>query len=326
VHVFIGENRYALREELHRWMREFSAKHGLENLIQVDGVHLSLRALLDEVSVSPFIAARRLVIVWGIPRWSKEEMNVLQQSVHPSTIVLFNESAPDRRLAGVKELLANASVKEFAALSGKALRDWAKAHALRCGGTLEEPALDQLLSIVGEDQDMLAEEIAKLTIGRSTVRAEDVSALAVASGEQEVWQLTNVLSQGDQERALAYARTLLRSGEDPYSLWNVLLWLLRSLTSVALSVAEGERNPAKIASMSGVPFPTARTLAPMASRASPAVLRELLDWAVQADRDLKTGGLRATVEASQELVALIDALIVRMIGAQRGEVLRSRSA
>src|SRR5439155_14243659 len=77
---------------------------------------------------------------------------------------------------------------------------------------------------------------------RSTLFPYTTLFRSVPSGEQEIWTLTGVLARGDLSGALHYAHTLLRSGEDPFSLWNVLLWMVRSLTSVSLCVWDGERR------------------------------------------------------------------------------------
>ena len=66
-----------------------------------------------------------------------------------------------------------------------------------------------------------------------------------------------------------------------------------------------------IAEKTGVhPF-ALRSLQPYAQRMKSVDLRQFLDWAVAADRDLKTGGYRATDEAPEELQALIDGFILK---------------
>ena len=312
VFLFTGENAFALRQERQRWQAEFTAKHGPENLLVLDGSQVSLRSILDDVSVLPFIAEKRLVIIHGLPKFTKEEMRVLLDAVHPACVLLFCDAAPDRRLSGTKEILASATVKQFAPLTGRSLVDWLESQCRQHGSALEGTASEMLLRIVGDDQEMLAQEVEKLSLfSRGTITADHVSTLAVPSGEREVWELTTLLSSSDRPGALAYARMLLKSGEEPFSLWNILLWLLRSLTAVTLCVSEGERNPAKIASLAGVPFPTAKMLLSLAKGMPVEELHRLISWAVRTDIDLKTGGYRATAESPQELLALIDDLIIR---------------
>lgn len=311
--LFTGENAHALREERRRWTAEFGQKHGSENLLTVDGASVPFQTLLDDVSVAPFIAAKRLVVVQGIPRTTKEDIERLAECIHPACVVLFCDGSPDRRLSGVKALLATATVKEFPRLRGKVLEQWMDREAQALGARFETGSRERLLQTAGEDQDTLAEEIRKLALGaRSGAITRDlVMELAVPSGEQEVWQLTSLLSRFDSPGALRYAKTLHTQGNDAFSLWGILLWMLLSLVAVSCAAREGQRQPAKIASLTGVPFPTVRTLLPLAERANPERLRALLDWAVETDIALKTGGYRATGEAPQELLALVDECILR---------------
>lgn len=312
IFLLTGLNAFALRQEKERWVREFAAKHGAENLLSIDGQSISLQSILDEVSATPFIASHRLTVINGVPKLAKEDMRRLLDAVHPSCILLFVDPAPDKRLGGLKELMGSATLKEFAPLRGKLLHDWIASFARQCGSTLAPGAAEHLLRIVGEDQEMLAQELRKLALAAGpTITPQHVTLLAVPSGDQEIWELTSLLARGDLPAALGYVRILLRSGEDPFSLWNMLLWMVRCLAGVSLCVAEGERNPAKIASSAGVPFPTAKTFLPLAQKMPVSSLRTLVAWAVAADRALKTGGYRATAESAQELLALIDELIVR---------------
>lgn len=325
VHFFTGENGFALRQEKRRWMEEFAQRHGPENLVAVDGEALSLRQLLDEVGTAPFIAAKRLIVVSGVPKMTREEVDALLVAIHPDCVVLFCDPRPDKRLQGVKALLQTAAVKEFTPLAGKSLRTWLQDEARGAGAEMDGPAAEALLEMVGPDQDMLAQEVRKLALHAQSgaISREAVDLLAVPSAEREIWTLTSLLSRGDRAGALRYSRALLRGGEDAFSLWNVLLWYVRSFAAVAIAASDGHRNPAKAAAAAGVPFPTARTVFALAQSADLRAVRSLVDWAVRADRELKSGGYRATGEAPQELVALIDELILRASGLTEWAPLRS---
>lgn len=313
LYLFWGENTYLLREEKKTWKSEFCKKHGSENYLQLDASQVSYRQLLDETGIAPFIGEKRLVMVNGIPRFEKEQIESLPTLMHPASILVFAEPKPDKRLGGTKALLATATVKEFKPLAEPALKRWMVDEVTRHGSTIDPAAVDLLLQIVGEEQETLARELEKLTLAYSghRITADAVDRLAVPSGEQEVWRLTNLLSAGRVQEALAYAKSLLERGEDPFSLWSILHWMLRSLVAVHAAAADGQRQPAAIASAMGVPFPTVRTLLPVAGNIDADKMRTFVDWAVAADIDLKTGGYKATSEAPQELLSLIDTFIVK---------------
>ena len=313
LYLFTGENEYALQAEKKRWMTEFAEKHRPENLVRLEGQGLKFRDFLDEISVAPFIAEKRLVLINGVPVFSREEVQAIGKHAHDACVIVVVDGKPDKRLSGVKELLKIANVKEFQLLTGKMLHMWMAGILKELGASISEEATLKLLEMVGEDQMLLAEELKKLSLyatGRK-IEARDVDLLVLPSGEKEVWTMTNLLAAGKTKEALQFVHGQLALGTSPHSLWPILLWMLENLVIVTSSVREANQtNPAKIAQY-GVPFPSARSLLPLAQKVDPKKLRAFLQTTVAADMDLKTGGYRATAEAPEELVALIDRFIVQ---------------
>ncbi|MBI3816207.1 DNA polymerase III subunit delta [Candidatus Peregrinibacteria bacterium] len=316
VFLFIGENAFALVREKRTWLGEFMRKHGSDNLILLRAAEITYRSLLDEIGVAPFIAEKRLVVVDGIPKFSPEEIEGVFRHIHPACVLVLSDAKPDRRTAAVKELLKRATVKEFPHLRGAKLTAWMRAVAQSQGSSLGEAEAASLIALSGEDEETLCNELLKLCLFApdQPITREVIRALAVPSGEQEVWHLLQLLSGGKADEALAYARALLQQGEDPFALWNMLLWMCRHLVSVCAAASEGRRNPAKIASELHVPFPTAKTLVGLSARIDLRDLRAFLTWLVDAEIALKTGQYRATQEAPQELLVLLDRLIMRCAG------------
>ncbi len=311
IFLFTGENGYALSQEKQRWLREFATKHGPENLTRLEAAGLTFREFLDEISAAPFIAEKRLVLVAGVPRFSKEEMKRIPDVMHEQTVLAFFDAKPDKRLGGLKELERVATKKNFMVLKGAEVRAWVLTFTKSLGTEISKDAAQLLLTVVGIDQAFLATELQKLTLRASGrgITADDVRELAVPSGEQEVWALMNMLASGKTAEALAFTEEQLRSGKSPQALWGMLLWTLENISVVRAAVMEGIRNPAKIA-QAGVPFPSVRTLRSLCERINDEDLRTLLDRTIEADIALKTGGYRATAEAPEELVALIDRYVL----------------
>lgn len=312
VYLFTGENAHLLREERRRWIDEFSKKHGEENITRLDGKHLSVRSLLDDIAVMPFLAERRLVIVDGIPKSSKEEIQTIFAHIHPQTILLFADAKPDKRLAGVKELLAHAEVKTFMPLKGKALLAWIKTTSAALGMRLDDDAVSTLIELLGEDQSMIAHELEKLSLfaaGKPLSRA-DIEEMTIPSDEGVVWRLTDLLCEGRRTKAATFARMHIERGGDAYGLWAIVLSMLRNAVLVKAAVEDGERNPKAISEKTGVHVFALRSLQPYASRVDGDRLKTFVQWAANADIDLKTGALRSTDEAPQELHALLDRFIL----------------
>ncbi|MDD4628216.1 MAG: DNA polymerase III subunit delta [Candidatus Peribacteraceae bacterium] len=306
--LFTGENTFLLGQELSRWVKEFREKHGEENLARRDGKAISVVELMNEISTAPFIAEKRLIVLDGLPAFTKEDLKALLAGMHPQVLLLIVDPKPDKRLAVTKEIMEQATVKEFRPLQRDAVLQWMRTYLPSLGGSADNDALSLLMDFAGEDQLVLSQELLKLTLhacGKPITRA-DVEELVFPSSERTVWRMMDLLGEGRGEDAVHYARTLLLRGESPHSIWNMLLWMLASLTEVVGAVESGTTAPLSIVQATGVKFGTVRALLPLARRCKSAHLQSILSQAVEADIALKTGAYRATTEGGEELETLID--------------------
>lgn len=312
LYLFTGENAFLLREERRRWIGEFTRKYGEENVSRVDGAKVTVRDLLDEVGVMPFLAEKRLVVVEGVPKATKEEIQALDGQIHPQVLLLMVDPKPDKRTSGVKELLNVAEVKEFAPLKGVQLKPWMHTYAQSHGGSFTPGGADALLEFLGDDQDQIAQEIGKLALaaGGRPITPQDVDLQVIPTDEGVIWKISDLLAAGRRPDALAFARRLLDRGGDAYGLWAILLNMLKNLTAVHAAMAAGHRTSKDLAEETGVHVFAVRTLQSHAQRVKEPQLASFLTWAAAADRDLKTGGFRTTDGEQQELLALIDRFIL----------------
>jgi DNA polymerase-3 subunit delta len=280
----------------------------------LDGQKLTIRQLLDDVAVLPFLADKRLVIVDTVPKCSREEIQLLDATIHPQVILLFCDPKPDKRSTGVKEMLALADVKEFTPLKGKAITQWADLYAKEHGSSLETDSRDLLLEYLGDDMDMLSTEIEKLATHakHQPITRADIEAMTIPSDEGIVWRMTDLLCEGSRTEALKYTKRMIERGGDAYGLWAILLSMLKNLVLVRAALQSGITASQEIASTTGVHIFSLRSLLPYAKRMKGDDLSSFLGWVVHADRDLKTGIIRATDEAPQEIRALIDQFILHI--------------
>lgn len=322
--LFTGENAYALRQEVSRWAKEFREKHGEANLIRLEAEGLNLSAFLNETASAPFIAEHRLVMVEGIPDFSTPEagkkkgqrrqldLSSVFAQVHPQTIVLFVEPKPDRRLNVVKELFTLATVRDFPQLKGDALLRWVQVALQDAGASVDREVPSLLVDCVGGDQQVLAREVEKLSLFASgrPVTGRDIEELTLPSSEQTIWHLLDLLGEGRAEAAVMYCRGLLKRGESAQSIWNILLWIVVSLVSIASAVEEGTTSIQGVMQATGVKFGAARSLIPLARRCKLPVLRSLLERVTDTDVALKTGAYKSSGESDEELAALLDCCLM----------------
>lgn len=297
-----------------RWIQGFIQKHGEDNYIRCDAKTLTLRALLDEVSVAPFLAEKRLVILFGIPKFSKEDCKILKENIHPSTILLCIEQKGSGRSAGKKAFSEIAELKAFSVLKGRKVTEWMTVFAKQHGAVLTPNAAKMLIDAMGEDQMLLATEIQKLATAQNEIREQDVQRLIVPSSEGVVWSMTSYLCNGKSKEALFFVKKFLERGGDPFSLWTVLLYMLKNVVLVTTAVHSGARSAEEVAVKTGLTAWVVQGILPLAKRISERELTKFVERIVAAEKALKTGGYRVTDESTEELQSLIDAFIMHIPG------------
>ena len=312
IFLLTGENLYQISEEKMRWIDSFTDKFGEENILRLNAKGLKASELLDAIATAPFIAEKRLVTIDGIPKMDKEHIQQIEKVIHPAVLLMITEPKPDKRLSATKEILAHADVKTFNIIRGAKLTAWLQQAAQEFGSSIDAQQAQYLVDHVGEDQMLLASEIQKIAsyaFGRGITK-DDIDLLVMLSAEQAGWKLMDLMAAGNTHGALTFARELMHRGESPYGLWSRMTWVIAQLTLVTACVQDGDANPASIAKTAGVPFPTARTLVPLAKKIDSQKLARIVEKFTDADIALKTGGYRSTVDATDEVTALIDSCIL----------------
>ncbi len=312
IFLFTGENSFALEDERHRWEEGFRQKYGADNLDRLPGAKMTVRDLLNEIGVAPFLSPKRLVVIEGVPKLTKEDVARLVAGIHPAVVVLFVDIPGSRQKSGAKELSTIATVKTFPELTTSALRVWVEKRAKEEGASMEAGVLDRLITILGGDQQLIAMELRTLALrstGR-TITLADVEEM-VLPVEGVIWTVTDALAAGRSEQALRAARELLARGTEPFALWNSILSFVRNVVAVQGALQGGSSDPKAISERSGVHIFAIRSLLPCAKRISAPALRRVVDQVVSFDSALKTGGLRATDESPDELLAAVDTVLLQ---------------
>ncbi|MDP7247844.1 MAG: DNA polymerase III subunit delta [Candidatus Peribacteraceae bacterium] len=310
--LFSGPNQFALREEKMRWIANFREKHGEENLLRFDAKKTTIRSILDEIAVAPFIAENRLVIVDGAIKCSKDEAKSLIAQIHPQVVLLFivfiDSSKKSKFPAGMKEIEKISQHKIFGLLNRNQLLQWMDSVCKEFDSSITPEAKNLLIEISGDDQDMLTQELNKLSLYayNKPITSQHVLDLAVTAGEREVWHLLDLLGSGKVEEGIMFAESLIARGDDPAGMWGIFVWSITRLTLIWTAVQDGIVHPAAVCREAGVPFPTARALLPCARSLSKESLTRIVDLVARMDKDLKTGILRGSADNSDEQKAVID--------------------
>lgn len=311
LYFFTGDNSYLLMQEIRRWKEGFAEKYGAENAETLHGKDQTMQSLLDAVSTMPFIAEKRLVLVDGIPKLAKGQVDVLKENIHPQTLVLIYQADADKRLTAFKELKDAADeVKTFTPLKPLQLKGWIQTTLAARGKHITSYAIDVLLAICGDDQWTLESEMHKLASHpEREITEEIVDDLAVPSGSQVIWQLSDLIAARKTQEAISFLSKRLDRGEEPYGLWIILLTLVRNVGALKIALDSGTPDRDAAQAVGIHPF-AARNIIPFAKKLPSAQVKALVNFAADAEIALKTGKLKFSADNSHELIAVTERLIL----------------
>jgi DNA polymerase III delta subunit len=313
--LFTGENTFTLQEELSRWKKNFLEKHGEANFQVVSGKELKWSDLLDETRATPFLGEKRLIIIEGLPsKVTKEELELLVNEMHPSSLVAFVDPKPDKRKSSTKFLIKHAEVKSFNLLTPKQLVSWLIALAQDHEVSLLPDVAAHLVARVGSDQWHLKQEVLKLFAyaeSNSPTR-EDVDVVSLPSQKHTIWILSDMIGRGQIEEAVTFSRTLHESGEDAFSLWNIFLWIMKNMATLWIFQSEKNLPLGALSKEAGVPFPSVQSLLPALKNMNKEQMEEIVERVVAADEALKTGQIKATGGEPIELMATLEREILQI--------------
>lgn len=260
----------------------------------------------------PFLSERRLVIVRNVDKLDAAALERLagyakDPAPYTCLVLVATKIAKNSKLyravaaTGVAYEYAAPKRSEYAGEVVKLLRERGK--------TIAMPVAQLLVDVVGRDLrrlDIEAMKLATYVDAADRVSADDVKAVAAASAEASVFELTDAVGERGVTTALRVLRRLLDAGETPLGVEAMLARHVRALIG-ARALADRGVSPDAMAPEIGMAPWQARNVAKQASRYGSAELAAALVGLAGAEEEMKTS------QADAGLV--IERWIVRTAGA-----------
>jgi DNA polymerase-3 subunit delta len=245
------------------------------NTARLDGRATTLDQLVNAISVMPFLAPRRLVIVTSPLALAKARSEPAKQKfldvlgrVPDSTMLVLIETDPltderDRKKGKVHWLEAWAhaaggrvALKPFALPRGPAMAQWIIARAKTFGGQFTPPAAARLADQIGDDPRLADQEIQKLLAYANYTRPvepDDVEHLTPSARQGDVFAMVDALGNRQGKRAQEMLHLLL-ADQDAITLFGMIIRQFRLLL-LAREVMDAGGREAEAARAMGVhPF------------------------------------------------------------------------
>lgn len=254
-YLFHGDDEHSQKETLAGLLAKLGDPAMLDlNTVRFEGgvTAAALRQACDSI---PFLAKARVVIVNDLFATNPgkpflDELAAYLPHLPETTRLIFLESKPLRESHPIVKLAAQEKsgyVKLFARPEGAALERWITQRAAEKGGRISGHAAHLLATNIGNDLQLLDNELEKLVLYKGNdeteIRSEDVTLLCPAIAEASIFELVDALGNRNEKRAAVLLQQKFNEGADPFYLFSMFVRQFRLLIQVKELADAGKRPP-----------------------------------------------------------------------------------
>lgn len=251
-----GPDSYRARKKLHYYEAGFKKKYdatGL-NIVRLSGEKLDLAELSKHSGQMGFLSSKRLIMVENLISRNKskkvqsEVVDYLDNDWSDDNVIIFIEEAELKKkgkwiASPLLKRLAKGKTEEFILLTGEKLNQWIRSEVRTRGGSIENPAVLELASLVGSDLWSMSSEIDKL-IGyknNQVIKNDDIKLMVKAKFDENIFHLTDALATKNATLSFKLLYDQLVAGAHELYILTMLTRQFRILL-LAKEVMEAEPN------------------------------------------------------------------------------------
>ena len=204
---------------------------------------VSLSEIVEDARTLPMFHEKKLIVVKGYDGLGKDDLDLLgKYAAAPasfSVLVLVSEGFQRGRSKPAK------SIRLVDLDSGSNVDREIRRLAEKLGVALAPGAVGFIKTMLGEDMNLIKNELEKISLYRDGKRAigeEDLRELMEKQSTENVFSLSTALSNRDLKGSLKILRELERNREDPLSILYMIAWRFRQIFKVSQFLREGESD------------------------------------------------------------------------------------
>lgn len=220
-----GDDSYRLHTRVQFLKEAFRAKYDKNELsvTSLNGEQFDIDEFRKATKSSGLFSTKRFVVLRNIWKLKKDEQDQLEtelDSLNADTILCISAELPQRKNNALfKRLLTANTVEEYPLLNPTQLRAFIRTECKKFDVPIEPRAVEQLAESIGTDLWRLSNEIKKLAHYTTPITASAVSEFVDAALDENIFHLTDALSQRNAKAASRLLQQQYEAGaEAPYLL------------------------------------------------------------------------------------------------------------
>ena len=300
LYFFYGEEVFLLQHYLQQ-LRKVIVEELTEsfNYHKLTTETFDLREFADCVENLPMMAERTMVVVDEIDIFKMNEsdrekmVDILSDIPEYCTVVFTYETTvfkPDKRLKKLWEAVSkNGELIEFAKQNQRDLVTWITRHFAVNGKRINPDLCVYLIDITDGTMTSLAGEISKICAysGSDEIRRSDIDAVTEPVLDAVVFQMTDLLGQGEYGGALIKLQQLLKMQQEPILILGAIGGHFRRMAT-ARTLLDNGKNASDLMRLCGIADYPARKTMSAAGRFSAQFYAKAAELVLESDRQMKT--------------------------------------
>jgi DNA polymerase-3 subunit delta len=305
-YVFHGDDSHSQRETL----AEIESRLGDATMVDLNTNHLrgrdlAISELLHACNSVPFLAEKRLVIIEDLLLSEPPFLEGLQEylpNLPDTTRLVLLESKEISKSHPIVLLATNEEtgyVKSFIRPVGLTLERWIRRKVSDGDGSISSRAVHLLAINVGNDLDLLDQEIEKLLLYKNgeSIEPEDVTLLCPYVAEASIFDLVDAMGNRNGKIAAQILRKKLDEGTDPSFLFAMVVRQFRLLIQTK-ELAQLGCQQSEIANRLNIHGFVAGKVMQQSHNFDSAQLEEIYAHLLEIDVGAKTGRTELITELS----------------------------
>lgn len=274
-----------------------------------------LQEFADCVENLPMMAERTMVVIdeidiFKMPDSDRERVaEILSDIPDYCTVVFTHETTPfkpDKRFKKLWEAVSQyGALVNFQKQSQRDLISWIGRHFTAAGKKIAPELCVYLIDITGGTMTALSGEIAKICAysGADEIRKSDIDAVVDPVLEAMVFQMTDLIGNGEYGAALQKLQQLLKMQEEPLGILAAIGGHFRRL-GTAKTLLDNGKTAAELMKLTGLSDYPARKTISAAGRFSTRFYKKATQLVLDSDVKIKT--------SQDEIERILEVLILQL--------------
>lgn len=266
LYVLYGNERFLMDQRLTKLKKEHQCSQELMNYSSYDVSKEGMKVVLEDVMTLPFLSEQKMIVIkhadFLTTKKIKKDNNDLEyfmqcfpyldEYVH--LVVFHDEKNFDERKKIVKQLRKEAKFLEIDTLNYYKVSDTTRQAFKKRDCTIDDDALELLLSRKGTNLIDIVNEVEKLCLYSKHIDLKIVEEMVSRPLDENVFDLTTAILSKDKKKMFSIYKDLMVLNEEPVKLIILVANSMRLIYQVKLLDRKGY-NDQEIAKMLSVnPF------------------------------------------------------------------------